>query len=159
MRSAVALCAWLVASSSFAALFPTPLHLVRRIDDPISHNTSTIDEYCYGDRIVRTPHFDKFAAEGLLFTHAFCVSPSCTPSRAAILTGQTIHRLDEGGNLWGILPPRFTTFPDRLEAARTHSEGPVTEVLLSSNRQIIHHIDLPRLFARGATTGGANNAG
>lgn len=43
-----------------------------------------------------------------------------------------------------------------VEAARTHSEGPVTEVLLSTTRQVIHLIDLPRLFARGA---GARNAG
>jgi hypothetical protein len=43
-----------------------------------------------------------------------------------------------------------------VETARTHAEGPVTEVLLSSSRQIIHLIDLPRLFARGA---GARNAG
>lgn len=39
-----------------------------------------------------------------------------------------------------------------VEAARTHSEGPVTEVLLTKTRQVIHLIDLPRLFARGAGT-------
>jgi arylsulfatase A-like enzyme len=27
------------------------------------------------------------------------------------------HRLEEGGNLWGILPKRYVTFPDQLEAA------------------------------------------
>src|SRR5689334_886296 len=58
---------------------------------------------CYGDRVVKTPTFDRVAAEGMLFSHAFCVSPSCTPSRAAMLTGQTIHRLEESGNLWSIL--------------------------------------------------------
>src|ERR1700736_3558674 len=42
----------------------------------------------YGDRVVKTPVFDKLAAEGVLFTRSFCVSPSCTPSRGAILTGQ-----------------------------------------------------------------------
>jgi hypothetical protein len=52
MKTAVALRAWLVASSSLGALFPTPLHLVRRIDDPVAHSSTTIDEYCYGDRIV-----------------------------------------------------------------------------------------------------------
>src|SRR5207244_704104 len=74
----------------------------------------------YGDKVVHTPTFDKFAAEGALFTHAFCVSPSCTPSRAAILTGQTIHRLEEGGNLWGILPQKFDVYPDLLEKAGYH---------------------------------------
>ena len=72
---------------------------------------------CYGDKVVRTPNFDRFAAEGTLFASAFCVAPSCTPSRAAILTGQPPHRLAEGANLWGILPARFQTLPDRLEQA------------------------------------------
>ncbi|HEY1380509.1 MAG TPA: sulfatase-like hydrolase/transferase, partial [Gemmataceae bacterium] len=72
---------------------------------------------CYGDRVVKTPNFDRVAADGVLFTAAFCVSPSCTPSRAAMLTGQPPHRLEEGANLWGILPARFVTFPDQLEKA------------------------------------------
>lgn len=54
MRKAVAALAWLVVSSSLGAgtLFPTPLHLVRRIDDPISRTSATIEEFCFGDRIV-----------------------------------------------------------------------------------------------------------
>jgi arylsulfatase A-like enzyme len=72
---------------------------------------------CYGDHVVRTPNFDRVAADGCLFTAAFCVSPTCTASRAAILTGQPPHRLEEGANLWGILPRRYETFPDRLEQA------------------------------------------
>lgn len=34
------------------ALFPKPLHLVRRVDDPISKTIATIDEYCLGNRVV-----------------------------------------------------------------------------------------------------------
>src|SRR5919106_725751 len=60
----------------------------------------------YGDRTVRTPAFDRIAREGALFTNSFTVSPSCTPSRAAILTGQAVHRLAEGGNLQGFLSKR-----------------------------------------------------
>jgi N-sulfoglucosamine sulfohydrolase len=71
----------------------------------------------YGDRTVATPTFDRIAREGARFTHAFTVSPSCTPSRAAILTGQAAHRLAEGGNLHGFLPARFAVYPDLLEAA------------------------------------------
>jgi N-sulfoglucosamine sulfohydrolase len=71
----------------------------------------------YGDKVVRTPTFDRLAREGVLFTHAFCASPSCTPSRGAILTGQAIHRLEDGGNLWSTLPSRFQVYPDLLEAA------------------------------------------
>src|SRR5436305_2028175 len=44
----------LVAPLAFGAtlLFPKPLHLVRRIDDPISKTTATIDEYCVGNRVI-----------------------------------------------------------------------------------------------------------
>ncbi len=74
----------------------------------------------YGDRVVKTPTFDRMAAEGMLFSHVFCVSPSCTPSRAAMLTGQTIHRLEESGNLHSILRKQFDCYPDLLEAAGYH---------------------------------------
>jgi chemotaxis signal transduction protein len=53
--------------------------------------------------------------------------------------------------------PRPLSMPSAsVEAARTHSEGPVTQVLMSGSRQIIHLIDLPRLFA---STSGARNVG
>ncbi len=71
----------------------------------------------YGDKTVKTPVFDRLAREGALFQNAFCASPSCTPSRAAILTGRAVHQLDEGANLWGFLPKRFETFPDALQRA------------------------------------------
>lgn len=72
---------------------------------------------CYGDNVVKTPNFDRVAAEGALFLNSFCASPSCTPSRSAILMGQAVHRLEESGNLWSILQKKFVTYPDLLEAA------------------------------------------
>jgi arylsulfatase A-like enzyme len=69
----------------------------------------------YGDSTVSTPTFDRIAREGVRFTHAFTAAPSCTPSRAALLTGQVIHRLEEGANLHGFLPKRFAVYPDLLE--------------------------------------------
>ena len=71
----------------------------------------------YGDATVSTPHFDRIAREGARFTHAFVAAPSCTPSRAALLTGQAVHRLEEGGNLHGFLPKSYAVYPDLLEAA------------------------------------------
>tara|TARA_R110001592_G_scaffold363328_1_gene684152 strand:+ start:14647 stop:16110 length:1464 start_codon:yes stop_codon:yes gene_type:complete len=58
----------------------------------------------YGDKVVKTPVIDKVAKEGVLFNNAFCASPSCSPARAAMLTGQDIWRLEEGANLWGGFP-------------------------------------------------------
>jgi hypothetical protein len=41
-------------AGSASTLFPQPLHLVRRISDPISRKTTTVDEYCLANRIVST---------------------------------------------------------------------------------------------------------
>ena len=70
-----------------------------------------------GDTVCKTPNFDRVAKEGVRFNFAFCASPSCTPSRGAILTGQAIHRLESGANLWSTLPAKFQTYPDILEHA------------------------------------------
>ena len=72
---------------------------------------------CLGDPVVKTPTFDRIAREGVLFHHAYVASPSCTPSRGAVLTGQAIHRLGMGGNLWSEFPVDLTVYPDILEAA------------------------------------------
>lgn len=40
---------------------------------------------------VDTPNLQRLAAEGMLFRQAFCAAPTCTPSRAALLTGQYAH--------------------------------------------------------------------
>jgi arylsulfatase A-like enzyme len=70
----------------------------------------------YGDKIVRTPHFDRLAREGALFHHAYAASPSCTPSRGALLTGRFPHQLAEGGSLWSSLSTSLAVYPDLLEA-------------------------------------------
>ena len=71
----------------------------------------------YGDPVARTPNFDRLASEGILFTNAHCTAPSCTPSRAAVLTGHYPHTLREGTNLWGSLPVEFATYPGLLNQA------------------------------------------
>lgn len=75
---------------------------------------------CYGDPVVRTPTFDRLAREGVLFTQALVSSPSCTPSRGALLSGQHFWRLREGANLWSTLPADIPVYPDLLEDAGYH---------------------------------------
>lgn len=58
----------------------------------------------YGDKVIKTPNIDKVAKEGVLFNNAFCASPSCSPARASMLTGQDVWRLEEAANLWGGFP-------------------------------------------------------
>ncbi len=69
----------------------------------------------YGDQVVRTPVFDRLAAEGALFHHAYTASPSCSPSRAAILNGRYPHQNESGGNLWSEFPAQFPTYVSVLE--------------------------------------------
>lgn len=61
-----------------------------------SHDTGRyIEPYGYN---VSTPHLQKFADEGMLFRQAFSASPTCSPSRASLLTGMT-----PGCNgMWGL---------------------------------------------------------
>ena len=39
------------------------------------------------NREIRTPNLDRLAREGTMFTRAYCPNPTCTPSRASIITG------------------------------------------------------------------------
>ncbi|MFW6171659.1 MAG: sulfatase [Planctomycetota bacterium] len=64
----------------------------------------------YGDKVVKTPTFDRLAREGALFEHAFVSSPSCTPCRNSIITGQQFYRLGQGANLWSILDVEHPNF-------------------------------------------------
>ena len=103
--------------ATFLAAFATVISLAGTAQDRAGVNRPNIlfaiaDDWswahagAYGDRTVATPTLDRIAREGARFTHAFTGSPSCTPSRAAILTGQAVHRLAEGGTLHGFLPER-----------------------------------------------------
>ncbi len=54
-----------------------------------SHDTGRyIQPYGWG---MSTPNFQRLAEGGVLFRKAFCAAPTCSPSRAALLTGQSAH--------------------------------------------------------------------
>ncbi len=48
-----------------------------------------------GHPVVRTPNLDRLAAAGTVFTNAYCPSPVCVCSRAAMMTGRHLHRCGE----------------------------------------------------------------
>lgn len=86
----------------------------------IADDQSWLHVSAAGYRGVSTPNIDSVGQSGVRFTHSFCSSPSCTPSRGAILTGQHFWRLREGGNLWSTLPKDIPVYTDLLESAGYH---------------------------------------
>lgn len=87
----------------------------------IADDWSWMHAGAYGDPAVRTPTIDRLAGEGIRFEHAYVAAPSCSPSRAALLTGQYPHRLEEGSQLWGFLPGRFDVYPELLAHTGYHA--------------------------------------
>ena len=67
------------------------------------HPTNTViifsDEHnrdiagCYGDKVARTPHLDRLARNGALFSNAYTNSPVCVPARASFATGRYPHQI------------------------------------------------------------------
>ena len=47
----------------------------------------------YGHPIVKAPHIDALARDGVLFENAYCNFPFCAPSRIAMLSGQLPSRI------------------------------------------------------------------
>lgn len=70
-----------------------------------------------GDQTVQTPNVDRLAREGTFFRHAFCPVPSCSPTRASMLTGRYAHQLGEAVNLWSSLPTEHPVFTHELRRA------------------------------------------
>ncbi|MCF7847427.1 MAG: sulfatase [Kiritimatiellales bacterium] len=100
----------LAVSSVFAGQRPNILFC-------ISDDQSYAHAGANGDPVVQTPAFDRVAKSGLRFEHAFCDAPTCGPSRSAILTGQSIWRLEEAGNIHSTLPAKFDTYAGLLQDA------------------------------------------
>ena len=66
---------------------------------------------------VKTPNFDRLAHEGVWFRNAFAACPSCSPSRAALLTGRQIWQIEQAGTHWSSFPTNYIVYPDLLEEA------------------------------------------
>ena len=81
--SAIALSALMVVTAHDA---DRPNIIFIMSDDHAAHAISA-----YGSRVNQTPNIDRLAREGALLTNVFATNSICTPSRAAILTGQYSH--------------------------------------------------------------------
>ncbi len=75
-----------------------------------------------GNPAIRTPNLDRLAADGVRFRHAYSSTPTCTPARAALLTGQSPWRHGMLG--YGKVAERYPVeMPRLLRAAGYHTIG------------------------------------
>ena len=70
----------------------------------------------YGHPLVQTPHLSALAATGVVFDNAYCNSPLCAPSRAALMTGQLPSHTGVYDNA-AELPASIPTFAHYLRVA------------------------------------------
>ncbi|MDG2389695.1 MAG: sulfatase-like hydrolase/transferase [Planctomycetaceae bacterium] len=64
-----------------------------------------------GNPHVRTPTIDRLVHEGTAFTHTYCQSPICTPSRSSFMTGMypsRLHNTRNGNDTFPLFPPVIT---------------------------------------------------
>lgn len=83
---------------------------------------------CYGNKVIRTPHIDALAADGLRFETACPNNPVCTPSRSILISGQYCRTCTGTLGNQADTPPsrervrlKDTTIPEAFRAAGYHT--------------------------------------
>lgn len=111
--AACAVAMFIMTPHAFAAVNDTPTtkpNFIIILADDLGYN----DLGCFGSPQIRTPRIDRMAAQGAKFTD-FYAAPSCTPSRAALMTASYPPRVGFGDNLQhvnGRFSPSQVVHPD-----------------------------------------------
>ncbi|MBO0699351.1 MAG: sulfatase-like hydrolase/transferase, partial [Zavarzinella sp.] len=101
----------LLFAAAAALLVPPPAGL-RAADPPRPPNVIVVladdlgwtDLACYGSDLYETPHLDRLAKDGMKFTQNYSACTVCSPTRAALLTGQYPARLHITDWIPGAMP-------------------------------------------------------
>lgn len=126
------LCALLVAIVAVNAVADTPPAAAARkpnilfilVDD-----LGWMDLRCQGNMHLETPSLDRLACQGMRFTDAYAPAPVCSPTRGAIMTGQSPARLQ----ITNHLPEqdRFTPKTSKLLPALVSDHLPLEQVTIA----------------------------
>jgi N-sulfoglucosamine sulfohydrolase len=82
----------------------------------IADDLGWTDLGCYGNKAVSTPHIDRIAREGIIFTNVYLTTSSCSPSRTSIISGRYPHNTGSA-ELHTPLPAEVAVFPEILKNA------------------------------------------
>lgn len=148
MRLIACLLACLALASPAA---PAPLNfIVVLIDD-----MGATDLACTGSTFHQTPHIDQLAREGMRFDRAFSACTVCSPTRAALLTGQSPARTRITDWIAGherpkarLLPPDWckelpetiTTLPEALRS-KSYASATIGKWHLGNTSPLQHGFD------------------
>ena len=70
-----------------------------------------------GNKILRTPNFDRIGREGIQFSNSFTVNALCLPARSAALTGLYTHSTGCVDNKGRVIPKEIPLFTELLRNA------------------------------------------
>lgn len=127
----LAFSAWFVTPHSSAA--DTRNAVVFLVDD-----LGWTDLACFGSDFYETPNIDRLAEEGIKFTNAYAACTVCSPTRAALLTGQNPARLRVTDFIPGhpfVNTP--LTIPDWTKVLE-HRHQTIPELLKPAGYQSVH---------------------
>lgn len=88
-----------------------------------------MDLHCQGNAQLDTPNIDRLASQGMQFTEAYSAAPVCSPTRAAIMAGQSPARL----GLTTHIPdrPQYAPKDATLLSAKTLNHLPLEHVTIA----------------------------
>ncbi|MFO0814470.1 MAG: sulfatase [Gemmatales bacterium] len=72
---------------------------------------------CAGNPVIKTPHMDRLAKEGMMFTNMFVTNALCAPSRASLLSGLYSHANGVLDNFGKAVPQNIKLLPEYLREA------------------------------------------
>lgn len=131
---------WLSVGLSFSWAFHKEALLQPNVIYILADDLGIGDLSCYGQQKLKTPHIDRLAEEGMLFTDHYSGNTVCSPSRAVLMTGQhpgRVHCRGNGEEAKFVLDPGMITLPRMFKNAgyltgafgkwglgQTHLSGP-----------------------------------
>lgn len=140
MRRCVLWCVVVVlAIAGRDAIASSPNVIVVMVDDMGWRDLS-----CQGSTFYETPHIDRLAAGGLRFTNGYAACTVCSPSRAAMMTGQYPARL----HITDWIPGHDRPFA-KLRIPDWQKFLPLKTVTVAERLQAA----VPRFFSRATTVG------